>query len=1028
MQGLPIADGIATLPTLASSLETGSDGLIHMDIKAQVSPGLLSSIAALGGRVESSFARYGAIRAWLPLLAAETLAARPDVLFIRPAERGRASAGPDLNGVEAHAANIVQAAGDTGAGIKIGVLSDGVNSLTAEQTAGRLPSTVTVISGQAGDGDEGTAMLEIVYSMAPGALLYFATAADGESQMASNILALSAAGCEIIVDDYTYFAEPAFQDGAISQAVNTVTSSGALYFSDAQNSGNLDSGTSGTWEGDFVDSGTSIGICDRGQCGAAAGTLNSFGGLNNDTITFTSYFSYYDIQWSDPAGASCNDYDLFILDPTLTSVLGQSTNYQTCTQDPYESVGGDSTVIPPGSRIVIANYLGVAAPRAIHVDTERGQLSINTAGATFGHNAAAATITVAAASVSNADGGAFTGGTANPPESFSSDGPRQVFYNPDGSPITPGNFLFSTGGGTTLPKVDITAADGVTTGLSAYNPFYGTSAAAPHAAAIAALVMSASPSMTAAQIKNAMLSSALPVVGYNARTVGSGIAMANRCVGPIVSTGAASAVTGSGATLGGSVNPNGADTLAWFQYSTNSAMSGSTSTAQIDIGAGTAMVPINANIAGLSGNTLYYFQAWASNRTGISQGSIASFKTLSSGALPDLVVTSLTGPNIGNPGGAINVSCTVLNQGSGSAGRFQLEFYFSPTASPSLGTATDTTWGCSISSLAPSASFTCAGLVGIPAILTPGTWYLAALADAYNQVAESNESNNWRVADTGPVTLGPVLEFLGAGSDGNLYSMSPTTFATALIGRLPTVMSDIAAYNSSLYGISLGSFGSNSVLYTINPNNGSGTAIGSNTGASLNALTFSSSGTLYAAGGNSLYTINTSTGYATLVGSGSGSGTYQSSGDLAFDFAGNLYLTSLGSFGDQLFSLSPATGQGTLIGNIGFSDVYGLAYYNGTAYGFTLGGQVLTINPGTGVGTAIANYTPGFDGTTVFAPAGTSSPFITSPTPGITLSGSLADFSWGAVGGATEYQLTVGTTPGGSNIFSGTTAGTLQTV
>jgi len=57
-----------------------------------------------------------------------------------------------------------------------------------------------------------------------------------------------------------------------------------------------------------------------------------------------------------------------------------------------------------------------------------------------------------------------------------------------------------------------------------------------------------------------------------------------------------------------------------------------------------------------------------------------------------------------------------------------------------------------------------------------------------------------------------------------------------------------------------------------------------------------------------------------------------------------------------------------------------------------------------------------------------SAPLIVSPMPGITLSGSLADFSWGAVGGATEYQLTVGTTPGGSNIFSGTTAGTLQTV
>jgi hypothetical protein len=53
---------------------------------------------------------------------------------------------------------------------------------------------------------------------------------------------------------------------------------------------------------------------------------------------------------------------------------------------------------------------------------------------------------------------------------------------------------------------------------------------------------------------------------------------------------------------------------------------------------------------------------------------------------------------------------------------------------------------------------------------------------------------------------------------------------------------------------------------------------------------------------------------------------------------------------------------------------------------------------------------------------------ITTPVPGITLSGSSADFTWNAASGATEYQLTVGTTPGGTNVFSGTTAGTSQTV
>ena len=65
-----------------------------------------------------------------------------------------------------------------------------------------------------------------------------------------------------------------------------------------------------------------------------------------------------------------------------------------------------------------------------------------------------------------------------------------------------------------------------------------------------------------------------------------------------------------------------------------------------------------------------------------------------------------------------------------------------------------------------------------------------------------------------------------------------------------------------------------------------------------------------------------------------------------------------------------------------------------------------------------------------YEPGGTSSesPQITSPASGIVLPGSLADFSWNAVSGATEYQLSVGTAAGGTNIFAGTTAGTSQTV
>lgn len=93
-QGQPIADGVLTLPTVGSSLEVRPNGLVHVDITADVNPDLLSAIVALGGQVESSFVQYNAIRAWLPLQAMATLAARPDVRFISPAARYNVNTGP----------------------------------------------------------------------------------------------------------------------------------------------------------------------------------------------------------------------------------------------------------------------------------------------------------------------------------------------------------------------------------------------------------------------------------------------------------------------------------------------------------------------------------------------------------------------------------------------------------------------------------------------------------------------------------------------------------------------------------------------------------------------------------------------------------------------------------------------------------------------------------------------------------------------------------------------------------------------
>src|SRR5262249_31886117 len=109
-------------------------------------------------------------------------------------------------------------------------------------------------------------------------------------------------------------------------------------------------------------------------------------------------------------------------------------------------------------------------------------------------------------------------------EAFSSDGPRRFFFKADSTPFVPGNLLFSTNGGLVRQKPDITAADGVS---NRSGIFFGTSAAAPHAGAIAALIKSANTGFTNDQIRSALKSSAIDIEAPGIdRDSGAGIVMA----------------------------------------------------------------------------------------------------------------------------------------------------------------------------------------------------------------------------------------------------------------------------------------------------------------------------------------------------------------------------------------------------------------------------------------------------------------------------------------------------------------------
>jgi hypothetical protein len=614
-RGEAVANGVNALET---DVEIDEKGFTSVEIRAEVTPEILSLIRKQGGTVTRAFAFSETIEARLPIDRIETLAANPGVRFITPPARSlvnrREPVGPPVaspggvrppleqrkalfrkkledamarrtggnrddavtnvgvstsQGDATHRAADARASyGVNGAGLRIGVLSDSFNSLNAaaaDVTNGDLPGPgnpngfLTPVqlagSGDTSGSDEGRAMLQIVHDLAPGAQLYFATANNGLSDFANNIRALggiaSSPGpfgnvnpkCDIIIDDVFYFVESGLHDGQptpsprnmalITQAVNDVTANGSLYFSSAGNSGNVTQGTAGAWEGDFVAGAIPVVIPGTGDALAWNGT-----DVGN-TITLSS--GPITMQWADPLGGSGNDYDLFRLDSTLSTVQASSTNSQTGTEDPFEQV---TTAL--NSRLVVVRRTGAAA-RFLSLSTNRGRLQYATTGQTRGHSCALNAFGVAATPAAASGGSPTpTGPFPNPfvgtnqIERFSSDGPRRMFFDAAGNAITPGNFLAGTNGGAVRQKPDITAADGVATTLpagSGLNPFYGTSAAAPHAGAIAALVKQGlGPSATPAQVRGILTSTALDIMaGGTDRDSGAGIVQAFQAV---VATGA----------------------------------------------------------------------------------------------------------------------------------------------------------------------------------------------------------------------------------------------------------------------------------------------------------------------------------------------------------------------------------------------------------------------------------------------------------------------------------------------------------
>ena len=524
-----------------STLDVTEGDKVEIQICGSITPTVQAEILRLGGVVHAISPDYFFLSALVPVDAIRPLATLEDVTAIRRAPKAEHNWLGNHEGLVAHAVenrykdfDVREHFGVDGSGVKVCVLSDSVRFLSKAKENFTL-GDVTVLTGQDGvlpgnhtDEGEGTAMLEIIHSIAPGAELMFATGSD-EVHMSQNIKALGKKGCNIIVDDISFGDETPFQDDDVSKAVNEVTANGILYITSAGNNGNSKARTSGAWEGPFK-AGARIGNGVRHVFGPGDNLIGEYNNVLSSRRALSSCQGIgITLFWNDPLpapggnkSADLSDYELYAVDLNghiLKDQSGhpvQSNTTQTPHAKPFRGImipalkssDPDRTV-----RIVIVKTAG-KADGFLHLDIftkcDVG-LQYSTSGVTRGHNAAASAISVAAKEAPRDKYGslAFQNGPTENVNFFSSEGPRLMFFAPDGSPYNPPLIL---------QKPDVTAADGVTTDVPSFRLFYGTSAAAPQVAGIAALMWSKDRSLTADQIKKALRISAIqigPNTGWN---------------------------------------------------------------------------------------------------------------------------------------------------------------------------------------------------------------------------------------------------------------------------------------------------------------------------------------------------------------------------------------------------------------------------------------------------------------------------------------------------------------------------------
>jgi Subtilase family/RTX calcium-binding nonapeptide repeat (4 copies) len=393
-----------------------------------------------------------------------------------------------------------------GTGVRVGAMSDSYNvsgdgSAEADIASGDLPGGVTVLQeGPNGSSDEGRAMLQLVHDIAPGSSLAFSSVFLGELNFAQQILDLadpSKGNAQVLVDDVIYFTEPFFQDGVVAKAVDdVVTNRGVTYFSSAGNqarqayeSKNFNASLDSLRSGTFHDFDPSAGVDTRQNITLQPG----------QTITLS-------FQWNDPfytTDGVKTDLDLYLVRSGTNTLLARADDFNITTQTPYEILSyTNSGLTALQADLMIQRYAGPSPGRIKYVNFGDANIFneyVTNSSTIFGHAAAVNAKAVGAVNYFEQQNSA----------SFSSVGPTEILFDANGTrKVTPEvrlkpDFAAIQGTDTTFFGSDV---DG-----NGFPNFFGTSAAAPNAAAIAALVKQANPTFTPAQIYSRLESTATDI-------------------------------------------------------------------------------------------------------------------------------------------------------------------------------------------------------------------------------------------------------------------------------------------------------------------------------------------------------------------------------------------------------------------------------------------------------------------------------------------------------------------------------------